>query len=188
MRLKIKTNILTAMVVLLVCADAFCSEGGENAGGQSIFSGSYGDAFWTVAAFILLLIVLSKLAWKPVLNGLTAREQHIQQQIESAELARQRAEKMLDDAKQQGVVVMQQAIEQADRYKQLLAEKTRQEIFALKRKSQDDIERAYAVASEHLWKQAADIALSVGSKVLERNITAQDNQRLIEQAIAGLRQ
>jgi len=176
------------MVVLFACADAFCSEGAEGAGEQNIFSGSLGDALWTVLAFILLLIVLGKFAWKPVLGGLTAREQHIQKQIESAENARQRAEKMLEDAKQQGVVVMQQAIEQADKYKQLLAEKTRQEIFALKRKAQDDVERSYAVASEQLWKQAADIAISVGGKVLERNITAQDNQRLIEEAVAGLRQ
>ena len=180
--------MLAAMLVFIVCADALCSEGGENAGEQSIFSGSFGDAFWTVLAFMLLLLVLGKFAWKPILGGLKARELHIQQQIESAENARNRAEKMIEDAKQQGVLVMQQAIEQADKYKQLLAEKTRQEIFALKRKTQDDVERSYAVASEQLWKQAADIAISVGGKVLERNITAQDNQRLIEEAVAGLRQ
>jgi len=180
--------MLAAMLVFIVCADALCSEGGENAGEQSIFSGSFGDAFWTVLAFMLLLLVLGKFAWKPILGGLKARELHIQQQIESAENARSRAEKMIEDAKQQGVLVMQQAIEQADKYKQLLAEKTRQEIFALKRKTQDDVERSYAVASEQLWKQAADIAISVGGKVLERNITAQDNQRLIEEAVAGLKQ
>ncbi len=188
MKFKMQTRILAALVVFFVCADAFCSEGGENAGEQSIFSGSLGDALWAVLAFMLLLAVLSKLAWKPMLGGLKARELHIQQQIESAENSRRRAEKMLEDTKQQGVVIMQQTIEQADKYKQLLAEKTRQEIFALKRKAQDDIERSYAIASEQLWKQAANIAVSIGSKVLERNITDQDNQRFIEQAVAGLKQ
>jgi F-type H+-transporting ATPase subunit b len=139
-------------------------------------------------AFLLLLAVLTKVAWKPLLNGLKTREQHIQHQIESAEDARKKAEKLLDDSKQQGLVMVQQAIERAQQQEQEIVEKTRQEILEVKRRAQEDIEHARVAASEQLWEQAGDIMLTLGGEVLGRTITPEDNQRLVRDAIAKIRQ
>ncbi len=190
--------LTTILIVVFVCVGALAAEG--EAGGsaapsaqhdeqeQSIFSGSFADAAWTVLAFLLLLAVLGKTAWKPLLNSLKTREEHIRQQIETAENARKKAEKMLDDSKHQGLMIVQQAVEQAQKQGQILAEKTRQEIFAVKGRAQEDIEHARAAAMQQLWEQAGDIALSLGGKVLERTITSDDNQRLVQDAIAKLKQ
>ena len=156
--------------------------------GSSLFSGSLGDSLWTVVAFVTLLLVLTKFAWKPLLGALIARQTHIEHQLRSAEDSRLRAEKMLDDYKQQGLGIIQQAAEQAQRHQQEMAEKTRQEVLAIRRRAQDEIESARAAAVEDLWKQAGDIVLRVGSEVLGRTLTGKDNQHLAEEAVTKIRQ
>jgi F-type H+-transporting ATPase subunit b len=183
--MKILTTIL---IVVFACAGALAAEGEAGGQEQGIFSGSFADAVWTVLAFLLVLAVLGKTAWKPLLNSLKTREEHIRQQIETAENARKKAERMLDDSKHQGLMIVQQAAEQAQKQGQILAEKTRQEIFAVKGRAQEDIEHARAAAMQQLWEQAGDIALALGGKVLERTITSDDNQRLVQDAIAKLKQ
>jgi len=194
---QVRTKIPAAfLIVLFICAAVMSSQGeaaeqtstSSVESEQGIFSGSFADAVWTVAAFLLLLAVLGKTAWKPTLNALKAREEHIRQQIETAENARKKAEKMLDDSKHQGLLIVQQAVEQAQKQGQIFTEKTRQEIFAVKSRAQEDIEHARAAAMQQLWEQAGDIALALGSKVLERTISPEDNQQLVQDAIAKLKQ
>jgi F-type H+-transporting ATPase subunit b len=153
-----------------------------------LFSGTFGDALWTVIAFVVLLITLGKFAWKPLLNGLNARQGHIEQQLKSAEDSRVKAEHMLDDYKQQGLTVVREATEQAQRYQHEIAEKTREETLAIRRRAHEEIESAQATAMEDLWKQTGDIVLQVGSEVLGRTLTERDNQRLIDEAVARIRQ
>ena len=137
---------------------------------------------------MVLLVVLGKFAWKPLLNGLNARQSHIEQQLKSAEDSRVKAEHLLDDYKQQGLSVVRQATEQAQRHQQQMAEKTREETLAIRRRAHEEIESARATAVEDLWKQTGDIVLQVGSEVLGRTLTEQDNQRLIDEAVARIRQ
>ena len=180
--------LTTILITLLVCSNALASEDRTAESGQGIFSGSFADALWTVVAFVVLLAVLTKFAWKPMLNGLRAREAHIQQQIESAESARKKAEQMLDDYKLQGLQVVQKATDQAHQVEQELMERTRQEVLATKRKAQSDIEYARVAASQQLWQEAGDMLLTLGGEILGRTITHEDNLRLICEAINKLNQ
>jgi len=161
---------------------------GEAVGGSSIFSGTFADALWTVIAFVVLLIVLTKLAWRPLQETLRARQRRIEQQLQQAEASRQRAEQMLDDYEQQGHAIIKQATEQAQQYQHQAAEKTREELLAIRQRSQQEIESAYAVALEQLWQQTGQVLQQLGSDVLGRAMTDQDNQRLIDQAVERIRQ
>jgi F-type H+-transporting ATPase subunit b len=182
------------LIVLPFCGTALAGHGAEPegeaaaSGGGNLFSGSLGDSLWTVVAFVVLLLVLTKFAWKPLLNALIARQTHIEHQLRTAEDSRLRAEKMLEDYKQQGLTVIRQAAEQAQRHQQEMAEKTRQEVLAIRHRAQEEIESARAAALEDLWKQAGDIVLRVGSEVLGRTLTGQDNQALANQAVEKIRQ
>ena len=176
------------LITLFLCSQAFASEGQAPQSEQGIFSGSLGDAIWTVTAFVVLLAVLGKLAWKPLLNALKTREDHIRQEIESAETAHKKAEKMLADYEFKGMQIIKQVTDQAQEQGEKLAEKTRQEMFAIKRRTQEDIEHARIAASEQLWEEAGQIAAMLSSEVLGRTITQEDNQRLIREAITKLRQ
>lgn len=161
--------------------EAVAPEGG-------LFSGTFGDSLWTVVAFVVLLLVLGKFAWKPLLNALIARQNHIEHELQAAEGSRLRAEKMLGDYEQKGVTVLRQATEQAQRQLQEAAEKARQEALAIRRRAQEEIESARLAAVEELWRQAGDIIQRVGSDVLERALTEQDNQRLIDEAVTRIRE
>lgn len=174
------------LVVLSVCADALPSEANNTVTERGIFSGSFADAIWTVVAFVVLLVVLGKLAWKPMLNALKDRELHIKQQLDTAENTRKQAEAMLDEYKQQSLQVIEKATEHAHQQEKALVEKATQEVIAMKRKAQADIEYAQLAASQQLWQQAGGMLLSVSGEILGRAITREDNQRLICEAIEKL--
>jgi F0F1-type ATP synthase membrane subunit b/b' len=71
---------------------------------------------------------------------------------------------------------------------QQIEQKAQQQAIEIKRKSDEDIKNARAIFSEHIWQQSADVILAVGTKVLERTVTKEDNQQLIDEAVAKLRQ
>jgi len=180
--------VITVVTVLLGCSVALSAEGEAAATEQGLFGGSFADAVWTVLAFVVLLLVLGKFAWKPMLRGLNARETHIQQQIEAAETSRKKAEKMLDDYKQQGLLIVQKATDQAHRQELELMDKARQEALTLQRKARADIEYARVAASQQLWEEAGDMLLQLSGEILGRAVTHEDNLRLICEAINKLNQ
>jgi F-type H+-transporting ATPase subunit b len=161
---------------------------GEGEGQGNLFSGSFADSLWTVVAFVTLALVLTKVAWKPMLQALDARQNHITQQLKTAEDSRQKAERMLDDYKRQGQNTIQQAAQEAQRHHQQTVEQTREEVLSMRRRAQEEIESAHATAVEELWRQTGDIVLRVGTEVLGRVVSPQDNQRLIEEAVARIKQ
>ncbi len=185
-------KVLLLCIVVVVLSSSGVAGAEHNAeiddSESGIFSGTFGDALWTVVAFTALLMVLGRVAWKPLLANLNARQSHIEQQLKSAEESRQRAEHMLEDYKEQGLSVVRQATEEAQQYQQQAAERTRQEALAMRRRVQEEIESTRAAAVEQLWQQAGDIVLRISSEVLARTLTEQDNQRLIDEAVAKIRQ
>jgi len=179
---------LFCAIVLLSCGPVWAEHAAEGeASGSSFFSGSVADSAWTVVAFVTLVLVLGKFAWKPMLRALDARKSHIEQQLKSAEDSRQRAEQMLGDYKQQGQTAVRQATEEAQRHRQQTIEQTREEVLALRRRAHEKVESARAAAMEDLWKQTGEIVLRVGSEVLGRALTPQDNQRLIDEAVTRIK-
>jgi len=179
-------TLVIILITLSICANALPAEADNTVTERGIFSGSFADAIWTVAAFLVLLVVLGKLAWRPMLNALKDREQHIKQQLDTAENTRKQAEAMLDEYKQQSLQIIEKAAEQAHQQEKALVEKATQEVIAMKRKAQADIEYAQLAASQQLWQQAGGMLLSVSGEILGRAITREDNQRLICEAIEKL--
>jgi len=181
-----KTRVLTiGSIILFACSAVLASETGAEAE-PSIFGGTFADSFWTVISFGVLVAVLGKFGWKPVINGLKARETHIQQQIEQAAASRKKAEKMIDEYRQQGLEIVSKANEHAQKLGQELMEKSRQEAQAIARKAQVDIEYARVAASQQLWQEAGDMLLTLSSEILGRTVTHEDNRRLIYEAINKL--
>jgi F-type H+-transporting ATPase subunit b len=184
------TALHRAIFVLILPTSLALAEhaAADQAAEPNLFSGTFADALWTVVAFAALALVLGAVAWKPLLNALNARTNHIEGQLKQAETSRRRAEHLLEDYKQQGHTTVLQAAEQAQRHYQRTVEQTREEVLALRRRAHEEIENARAAAMEDLWSQTADIVLRVGSEVLGRTLSSQDNQRLIDEAVARIKQ
>jgi F-type H+-transporting ATPase subunit b len=179
-------TVKTLLITLFICADALAAEGGSAAGGGSIFSGSFAESLWTVVAFLLLLTVLGKFAWKPMLKGLKDREEHIRSQIEAAEHSRKEAQKSREDIEQRRSGILQEATERALKHEQEITEAAHRKVSEMRQVASQDIERARAAAEDRLWEQAGDIMLILGTKVLGRAISDEDNKRLVSDAITEL--
>jgi len=191
--LKSKTKVVLLLVLLTsVCVLASESAGRLAAGGaaveeKGIFSGTFADSLWTVVAFLLLLFVLSKVAWKPLLKQLQARQDYIKQQLEAAEATRKRAEELLDQYKQQGAEIVNKLTAQAQLLEKEMIDKTSAEIAQMKRRAQADIEYARIAASQQMWQEAEDMLLSLSGEIVGRAVTHEDNLRLLYEAIDKLK-
>src|SRR2546427_10814906 len=75
--------------------------GGHSEGSDDVFGKALDLGIWTVVVFLVLLFVLSKFAWKPMLEALQKREQNIHSAIEEAHRARNEAQRMREQLQQQ---------------------------------------------------------------------------------------
>jgi F-type H+-transporting ATPase subunit b len=178
---------LILLINLLVASAVFASEEGQGAAKQDVFSGTLADSIWTVITFLVLLVILGKFAWKPLIKSLKDREEHIKNEIDAAENARQQAEKLIDDYKQKGLVIIEEATKSAQQSQRELMEETQQETTLIRQRARDDIQHALTYASEKLWGQAADMIEQVGKEVLGRAVSSDDNKRLIQEAVEKIR-
>jgi F-type H+-transporting ATPase subunit b len=180
--------LITTLIIFSIGTDAIGSENQMPSGQEGIFNGTFADAIWTVVTFMVLLLVLSKVAWKPLLKNLKTREEHIMYQLSSAENARLRAEKLLDEYKKQGSEIIEKTIGHANRTEKEIIEKASKEAMAMKERAISEINYAGDVVSQQLWQQVGDMLLSVGREILGRFITTDDNKQLINEAISKLQQ
>ena len=132
-----------------------------------------GLIIWTVITFVLLLIVLRKVAWGPILTALEQREHTIRNSLEEAQRARQEAEQllaqhqqMLTDANREVGRLLEQGREEAERLRISLTEQAREEAQRLTEAAQREIVREKQLAMQELKNTAADLALAAAGHLL----------------------
>jgi F-type H+-transporting ATPase subunit b len=162
---------------------------------EGVFTGYWGESFWTLIWFTVLLIVLWKFAWKPILAGLRSREEHIERQIAEAEKRRQEAEQVLQeyraqlaDAERQGHEIITRRMQEAEEKARQIQAQTQKEIERIRLRMEADLERERIEAQQQLWEQAAIIVKKLGREVFGKVLDEGDNQKLIQEAIERLRQ
>lgn len=180
--------------VVCLCSLLYAS---ETAAGEEIFSpfsGSWADALWAVITFIILLAALWKLVWKKMLESLTARADYIQKQITDAEEKKVEAEAVLAqyneklaDADNQGKKIIETHIKKAQAQSKDITEKARSDIDIIRKKAAIEIESAKKRAHDELLARFSGIILDLGSEVVGRNISDEDNQRMIDEALSRLK-
>lgn len=149
--------------------------------------------FWEIVSFGILLWVLYKYAFPPILETLDLRERKIRESLEQAERHRIEAERRMQEyetklaaASREAEAVLTQAKERAQRLldeneQRLLAEADRVKADATR---EIDQERRKAV--QEIRSQATDLALLVAEKVIERSLTDADHRRLADEALAAV--
>ena len=149
-------------------------------------------AIWTAVVFLLLLLVLSKFAWKPLAEGLDQRENHIANEIAEAEAANLKAKEILEgydrklaDAGQQVREVLDQGRRDAEKIGHELIEKAKAEAHAEQQRGVQQIEAAAAAALKDLADQSATMAVGLAGKIVQAKLNPSDHSQLIEQAVTG---
>ena len=145
-----------------------------------------GLIIWTVITFIILLVVLRKVAWGPVLAALEQREHTIRNSLEEAQRARQEGEQllaqhqqMLADANRDVARLLEQGREEAERLRVSLTEQAREEAQRLTEVARREIIRERQLAMQELKNTAADLALAAAGRLLNTAMTTEDHRRLV---------
>ena len=148
---------------------------------------------WTVVTFLVLLAALAKFAWRPLLESLAAREETIQKSLADAEKARQELERLNQESE---AIIRQARVEaeaivgasraDAERLRGELRERARSEAEGIIKNAERQIQLETARALEQIRHEAADLSVAIAAKIIRKNITREDNERLIDDALKQL--
>ncbi len=145
---------------------------------------------WTIVTFLVLLALLSKFAWRPLLKALESRQASIKKSLDDAQLARQELErlhqesaKIIRQARLDGESIIAQSRSDAERLRGELAQKAKEEADGIIRRAQQQIQLETRLALQQIRHEVVDLSVMIASKLLERHVSKADDQRLIDETL-----
>ncbi len=153
-----------------------------------------GLTFWMCLVFGILLVLLKKFAWKPILNTLNDRENSINESLKSAELARQQMDKLKSDnealykqAREERELILKEAKEMKENIIAEAKKSADEESKKLIQRAHDEISKQKANAIEELKSQVASISVSIAEKLVKDQLSNnQAQQKIIAEQIHQL--
>ncbi|WP_173918579.1 F0F1 ATP synthase subunit B [Halobacillus sp. Marseille-Q1614] len=149
-----------------------------------------GDMFAQLFFFIILLVLLRKFAWGPLMNMMKEREDYIANEIDTAEKSREEAAiqhreaaEELKRTRQDAQNIIEDARKTAVQQERDIVESARQEAERLKESARQEIEQERDKAVQVLKDQVASMSVMIASKVIEKELSEKDQQQLIDQYI-----
>ena len=141
----------------------------------------------------MLVGLLTKFAWRPLLLALESRQQNIQQALDDAEKAKQELERLNQESAQ---IIRQARVEadqivamsrsDAERLREEMRQKARAEADGIVKSAERQIQLETARAIQQIRHEAADLSVAIASKLIQRNLTKEDNEKLIDDALKQL--
>ncbi len=167
----------TLLRSLLLVAAASSPALAQEAHKADLLQPAYGLMVWTLVIFVVLLLVLTKFAFKPITAAVEAREQALQAAIDAARRDREEAARLLaehraalDASRAEGQKLIADA--------RVAAERMRAELI------EQAAERAKAIAE--LRREAVDLAIIGASKVINESLDNAKNRKLVESFLASI--
>lgn len=155
----------------------------------------YGTIFWMIIIFGIVLFILKKFAWAPILNALKEREQSISDALHSAENARKEVaglkasnEQILAEARREKEVILKEAREIKDK---IIAE-ARLQANAETQKGIENarmqIQAEKTAAINDIKKQVAELSVMIAEKVVRKQLAnSKDQEILVEELLKDLK-
>lgn len=173
----------------LMTAAAFGADSGE----ESLFAGTMAQSVAAIIVFLILFTVLSKFAWGPILKGLQDREEKIKGDLAQAQAAADEAKTTLERYQDQLAAagdeagkIIEKGKADAQKLAATLKEQAQAEINQLRQRAEVEIRTAKEQAINELYTQAADLATAVAGRILQREISGEDHQQLIQESLAAM--
>ena len=145
---------------------------------------------WTILTFLNLLGLLAKFAWGPLLKALDERQATIRKSLDDADQAQQELAKMqeksaelLAEARAEGQSIVAQSRAAAEVVREDLHQKAKTEAAAMVKAAERQIQQETARAIQQIRHEVVDLSLSVASKLIKKNLTAEDNDALIQDSL-----
>lgn len=186
-------STLAAVWLLPLAASAAEEAHGAGEAAPSLFAGDAGVAIWTVLIFLLVVFILGKYAWKPLLSSLQAREDFIRDSLQRAREEREQAERRLAEyeeklaaARAEATALVEEGRRDAEAVKAKIEATAREEGDKLMARARREIELARDQAVKDLHTTSARLATDLATKVLEREIRPEDHERLLAESLREL--
>lgn len=145
---------------------------------------------WTIVTFLVLVALLAKFAWRPLLQVLEKRQQDIAKSLRDVEQAKaelerahQESAKVIATARGEADAVIAAARKAAERFGEELRQKAQEESQALLRRAEREIQIETGRAVEQVRREAVDLSIAIASKLVRRNISKEDNLAIIQDTI-----
>jgi F-type H+-transporting ATPase subunit b len=145
---------------------------------------------WTILTFLVLVALLAKFAWRPLLQALESRQDSIRKSLDDAQKAKQDLERLHAESAE---IIRQSRVEadaivtrsrgDAERLREEMKQKARAEADAIVKNAERQIQLETGRAVQQIRREAVDLSVMIASKLIQRNLTKEDNERLIEEAL-----
>jgi len=167
---------------------------GEHGDDTNIFNADIGNFVFTLIIFGLVVLVLGKTLWKPLLNVLNEREKTIREALESAKREREQAAKLLadyqarlDQARVEAGALVEEGRRDAAATRQRILEQVHKDTAQLTERARKDIQLASDAAIKDLYDRTAELATDVAGRVLRKQLSPADHTRLVAESITEIR-
>jgi F-type H+-transporting ATPase subunit b len=181
-------RILMTLVSLAFAAPALAAEAEHAAGDNNLFAGDVGNALWTLVIFGLVVF-----AWGPILNTLQTRESYIREALEKAKREREAAEERLRQyeerlasARAEASAIVDEGRRDAEVVKRRIEADAKVEADKLIERARREIQIATDTATKELYTLSAKLATQIAARVIGRELSPQDHERLIAEGIEGI--
>lgn len=151
---------------------------------------------WTIVFtwinLLILVFIMKKLLFKPVMNMLAQRDSEVKEMYRKAEEAQKSSEALeaeytekLSGAKEEASRIMKEATHEATLRGEEIVSEAQQKAAAIITKAHKEIEREKEAAVSEIKNDIASIAVNIAEKVIEKDINESDYERLVEEFISG---
>jgi F-type H+-transporting ATPase subunit b len=158
---------------------------------MDLITPNIGLAFWTLLVFILLLFILTKFVWKPVLGAVNAREKSISESLElavktKAEMAALHAqnENLLKEARAQRDEIVRDAKETANKMVEDAKSISKVEAEKIILAARVAIEAEKSSAISEIRSQVADLSVQIAEKIIRKELSSEDKQKSLASDLA----
>lgn len=161
---------------------------------NKLFPNGLWDLIIQLLAFVVLLLIVFFLGYKPVKKMVAARRAHIANEISSAEEANKIAQKAaqekdatIAEGKEKASQIVANAKMQAEGERSRILEEAAQEAERKRKQADADIALAKEKSKQDVQRQIVEVALAASSKILEREVSEQDSKKLVEDFVSDIK-
>jgi F-type H+-transporting ATPase subunit b len=145
---------------------------------------------WTILTFLVLVTLLARFAWRPLLRALEERQATIARSLDDAQRARQELERLQQEsarivagARVEAEAIVSRSRADAESLREELKQKSRAEAATIVKNAERQIQFETARAVQQIRHEAIELSVAIAAKILQRHVSKEDNEVLIEEAL-----
>jgi len=149
--------------------------------------------FWNLLTFGVLVIILGKYGWKPIMKALDSRREKLKAELDHAEAKHQEAERLLanqktiiSEARNEADQIVAKARLEAEHLRDAYLKEAHHVGDGIIDKAKQEATNAHIQAFDELKSELADISIGIASKIIGKTLSAKDHEDIILQSLKSI--